>query len=169
MGGGGGKEGLYIVNGQPTVPLCEYGIFMGDSQGPGGGGLAHLPNRKGVVILHSLTTASPPRSQTPLPLSLDPSFTAPSPLTVLPLCLPLCAPSHPLQIVEGPYLGEGVIVIRALHVPFRSSKYGRNLIQTHIVCPFLVHLIMETYGDFSDFHIQETLNFRKMQVTLLSH
>ena len=30
--GGGGVAGFYAVNGQPTVPLCEYGIYMGDSQ-----------------------------------------------------------------------------------------------------------------------------------------
>ena len=42
-GGGGVRGGLYVVNGQPIVPLCEYGIYMGDSQGPGG--LAHLHSR----------------------------------------------------------------------------------------------------------------------------
>ena len=29
---------------------------------------------------------------------------------VLPLYLPLCAPSHPIEIVEGSYLGEGVMI-----------------------------------------------------------
>ena len=54
-----------------------------------------------VVTLHYLTTASPPRYQRPVPLSLNPSLPAPSPLTVLPLYLPPCAPSHPIEIVEG--------------------------------------------------------------------
>ena len=31
-GGYGGYEGFYAVNGQPTVPLCKYGIYIGDSQ-----------------------------------------------------------------------------------------------------------------------------------------
>ena len=30
--GGGGYGGFYAVNGQPTVPLCDYGIYIGDSQ-----------------------------------------------------------------------------------------------------------------------------------------
>ena len=51
------------------------------------------------------------RSQRQLPLYLSPSHPAPSPLVVLPLYLPPCAPSHPIKIVEGPYLGEGVMII----------------------------------------------------------
>ena len=33
-GGGGvrGVRGFHAVNGQPTVPLYEYGYYMGDSQ-----------------------------------------------------------------------------------------------------------------------------------------
>ena len=30
--GGGGVRGFYAVNGQPTIPLCEYGIYIGDIQ-----------------------------------------------------------------------------------------------------------------------------------------
>ena len=32
-GGGGGRYGgFYAINGQPTIPLCEYGIYIGDIQ-----------------------------------------------------------------------------------------------------------------------------------------
>ena len=31
-GGGGGMGGFYAVNGQPTIPLCEYGIYIDDIQ-----------------------------------------------------------------------------------------------------------------------------------------
>ena len=43
-----------------------------------------------------------------LPFYISPSHPAPSPLAVLPLHLPLCAPSQPIETIKTPCMGEGV-------------------------------------------------------------
>ena len=79
--------------------------------GGGGGGLVHLPSgfarpvcTAGAFPILCLTTevTTPPSHNCP--------FNSTSPLAVLPLYLPPCAPSHPIEIVEGPCLGEGVMI-----------------------------------------------------------
>ena len=64
------------------------------------------------------------RSQRQLPLYLSPSHPAPSPLAVLPPYLLLCAPSQPIEIVEGPYLGEGVMIIASQAHTIHTFKIG---------------------------------------------
>ena len=81
-------------------------------------------HRQCVATLQSLTTASPPRSQKPLPLSLPTSLHAPSPLTVLPPYLLLCVPFHPIEIVEGPCLGEGVMITASQSHTICTIKIG---------------------------------------------
>ena len=92
------------------------------------GGLAHLPIGKarpvcsaGAFLILSLTTKVPTGQ---LPLYLSPSHPAPSPLAVLPPDLPLCAPSQPIEIVEGPYLGEGVMIIASQAHTIHTFKIG---------------------------------------------
>ena len=48
------------------------------------------------------------RSQTQLPPYLLPSHLAPSPQAVVPLYLLLCTPSHLIETIETPCMGEGV-------------------------------------------------------------
>ena len=114
-------------NGSVSEPLTHtsgHRLFK-STPGPGGGGGAGTPTQpaKGghsAQPYHCLTT----EVQETLPLSLHPSLPAPSPLTVLPLYLPLCAPSHPIETVEGPSKGEGVM-INASHT---HTKYTINIL-----------------------------------------
>ena len=83
----------------------------------GAGGLAHLPigNARpvctaGAFPILCLTTEVTTAPGDNCPFAFPPSHSAPSPLTVLPLYLPLCAPSHPIELVEGPCSGEGVMI-----------------------------------------------------------
>ena len=45
-----------------------------------------------------------------LPLYISPSHPAPSPLAVLLLHLPLCAPSQPIETIKTPCMGEGGMI-----------------------------------------------------------
>ena len=80
----------------------------------GQGGLAHLPignaRRLCTTVAFPILclTKGDHCSQRQLPLYLSPSHPAPSPLAVLPLYLPLCAPSQPIETIKTPCMGEGV-------------------------------------------------------------